>query len=342
MTFPLWFLVGSLVAMLAGTAISAGVNAYNVDKTNRKNVELAAQQNQWNLEQWQRQNAYNDPSNQVQRLAAAGINPSLSIGQSGLVDAGNSNQSPTAAGATMQPFQMADLSHFGSDILTAQQTQSNIDLQKAQADNLNANTDAIKQKLPEEIKILQDTQKQIQTGVQKLNEDIELVKSTVKNMNQDTAKKAFETSNIVFNETMADKNYQLAVKELDDTLKNSKAMRFLNSQQAFYYKQLGNLTLEDVKYASQTLYWRVMASQSEGQASRLKPALAENELRRGELTLQTLGWDLYKDQFSNPLTSISLEGDKTGFQKFGIRFGRTWSMVTGGLGAPLRGIVQFK
>lgn len=46
-----------------------------VRETNALNKELAYQQNEWNLQQWNRQNAYNTPFAQMQRYRDAGINP---------------------------------------------------------------------------------------------------------------------------------------------------------------------------------------------------------------------------------------------------------------------------
>lgn len=46
-----------------------------VRETNALNKELAYQQNEWNLQQWNRQNEYNTPFAQMQRYRDAGINP---------------------------------------------------------------------------------------------------------------------------------------------------------------------------------------------------------------------------------------------------------------------------
>ena len=78
-----------------GSVAAAGINAWqsnqNTDKSiaaqqeeNRKNREynlkLAQMQNQWNLEQWQRENEYNSPSAQMARMRAAGLNPDMMYG----------------------------------------------------------------------------------------------------------------------------------------------------------------------------------------------------------------------------------------------------------------------
>lgn len=72
----------------------AKMNQQSVRETNKSNSDIAAaanasnqlmqrQQNQWNLAQWQRENAYNSPAQQVQRLLAAGINPASVYGSVG-------------------------------------------------------------------------------------------------------------------------------------------------------------------------------------------------------------------------------------------------------------------
>lgn len=42
--------------------------------SNRANIEL---QNQANLDQWRRENEYNDPINMMQRMRSAGLNPAI-------------------------------------------------------------------------------------------------------------------------------------------------------------------------------------------------------------------------------------------------------------------------
>lgn len=81
-----------------GTAISgiasAAANMYGAKKqlkatqeTNAANAALAAQQNQWNIEQWNRENEYNSTSAQLQRWMAAGLNPNTFAGVARPVEA---------------------------------------------------------------------------------------------------------------------------------------------------------------------------------------------------------------------------------------------------------------
>lgn len=76
---------------------------------NKYNMQLAAYQNDLNLAQWERENEYNLPINQMARLKEAGINPRMAYGDSASSQAANSPnlvagsmQAPTNLGETMQ------------------------------------------------------------------------------------------------------------------------------------------------------------------------------------------------------------------------------------------------
>lgn len=71
----------------------------------QQNKELAALQNEYNIAQWQRENEYNLPKNQMSRLKGAGLNPDLMYGNgiSGLTSATSPSMS---AGSPMTPIDM--------------------------------------------------------------------------------------------------------------------------------------------------------------------------------------------------------------------------------------------
>lgn len=52
-------------------------SARSTAATNEANLMLAKQQNDWNVQQWNRENEYNSPSNQIKLLQEAGLNPNL-------------------------------------------------------------------------------------------------------------------------------------------------------------------------------------------------------------------------------------------------------------------------
>lgn len=85
----------------ASSIIGSGINFLSNNATNRSNDKLARYQNDWNLAQWKRENEYNLPINQVQRLREAGLNPNLVYGGGATT---LSASSPKAERATMRPY----------------------------------------------------------------------------------------------------------------------------------------------------------------------------------------------------------------------------------------------
>lgn len=129
----------ALLASLAGSMINYGMNRGLQDEQNRTNIELndrnnrlqqslAAQANQWSIDQWNRENAYNNPANQVARLRAAGLNPALIYGN------GIMNEAASSPSVQMPSTRSAQVgrAEFNIDPLTASQ----IEVNKAQAQSI--------------------------------------------------------------------------------------------------------------------------------------------------------------------------------------------------------------
>lgn len=81
------FGIGSAIGGIAGGYASLQGAKYAADKalqatkeTNAANLKLAQFQNDWNIAQWNRQNAYNTPAAQRARYEEAGINPYFALG----------------------------------------------------------------------------------------------------------------------------------------------------------------------------------------------------------------------------------------------------------------------
>lgn len=75
------------------------------------NKELAEYQNQMNIEQWNRENEYNKPVNQMARLEEAGINPNLAYSSGGVSN--TSASSPHLTAGSPADIQ-SSMSSFGS------------------------------------------------------------------------------------------------------------------------------------------------------------------------------------------------------------------------------------
>lgn len=142
-----------------GSAITAGASLLgglfgnksqnkNIDKQiqaqreeNQKNRDynlmLAQQQNAWNVEQWERENAYNDPSAQMERMRKAGINPDMMV-SNGLQNLSASSPAMTAGAASTAQ----DMSILGQRPTLGQAIQTALrdSMIGAQIDNIKADT----------------------------------------------------------------------------------------------------------------------------------------------------------------------------------------------------------
>mgnify|MGYP003103925298 CR=1 FL=1 len=144
---------GSLVSMIGqNKAIKKQIAAQKEEneKTRQYNLMLARQQNQWNIEQWQRENDYNSPSAQMARFREAGLNPDLMYGNG---TAGNSMGSPAlTSGAPATPQDMSPLGgmrNFGDVI----QNTLNQEMQRAQIEAIKANTNKTKEETSQVIAV---------------------------------------------------------------------------------------------------------------------------------------------------------------------------------------------
>ena len=98
--------IGSAIGGIAGGLFSMQGSKYAARKalqatreTNEANLKLAKFQNEWNIAQWNRQNAYNTPAAQRARYEEAGINPYFALGN---IQSGNAQSLLSADMANQQ------------------------------------------------------------------------------------------------------------------------------------------------------------------------------------------------------------------------------------------------
>lgn len=130
----------SLLGGILGSKAQDKANKTNLQiarETNALNYKMFQEQNAYNKDMWDLNNEYNDPSNQVQRLLSAGINPYLS----GDVTSGSSSSAPSSV-----PLPQLSTPHvlpntaLSSAISAAGSSFGDIPLQKAQFDKTTADT----------------------------------------------------------------------------------------------------------------------------------------------------------------------------------------------------------
>lgn len=151
------------IGSIAGSAIGA-IGQGNLNRKNRKFAEEQSEKqrqwsekmfqetNAWNLEQWNRENEYNSPLNQVQRLRDAGLNP-LYYGLDG-----NGNASALESAQPLG-YEQASLvgqqnpfSNFG-DIATKVAQIANIQADTAKKNNENLTETQRREKLVADIEV---------------------------------------------------------------------------------------------------------------------------------------------------------------------------------------------
>lgn len=75
----------------AGAAVGGLFNYLGTRQTNKMNLKISREANAYNTDMWNLQNAYNDPSAQMERLKKAGLNPNLMYGNGASVSVGNAS-----------------------------------------------------------------------------------------------------------------------------------------------------------------------------------------------------------------------------------------------------------
>lgn len=121
--------LGLIGASLAGSALGGLFGMGNQAMSVSQQKRLFDYQYSKNLEMWNLQNAYNDPSKQIERLINAGLNPNLAYGHGTL--ANTSAQMPSSS---MPSVQKADTPNF--DVLGAVTAAQEMKLKEAQSNIL--------------------------------------------------------------------------------------------------------------------------------------------------------------------------------------------------------------
>lgn len=167
-------------ASLLGSAINGVTSLIQGNQNYKYAQKLMDKQNALNVANWQMQNAYNDPKNQMSRLKSAGINPDLfyANGASGIVN-GTSPQSSLGS-ASVGPGVNSD---FGQSTLSAMLLDSqkkNIDAStrklNAEAGQTEATTPWVSEKIKSEIALNEQNAKTLNENIEKIRSETELNK----------------------------------------------------------------------------------------------------------------------------------------------------------------------
>lgn len=125
-----------LPIVLAGAQVAS--NVYGTERTAQKQQELSKYAYRQDLAMWNRQNEYNSPQAQMARLQAAGLNPNLVYGQN--APGNQSGQIPK------YNVPQVDYKYGQQDVLSQLGQFQNLELARAQTDNVKAQTENIEQR----------------------------------------------------------------------------------------------------------------------------------------------------------------------------------------------------
>ena len=198
-------------ALLGGALISGGASIFGNllgNSGRRRNQDRA---NAWNLEQWHRQNAYNDPSAQMARLKNAGLNPNLIYGTSPTSATGNADK---VAPSDTPDYQIDNPMREISSYANVKQTEAN-------TDNLRKQNHVIVQDA--NLKAAQTTDMIHRGRSSKIKADIdkELLQSTLDGLKESNRLKAEATIGAQIENKYKDQSQKEQLRELKNRADNA-------------------------------------------------------------------------------------------------------------------------
>lgn len=255
---------------LVGQIFGANKNYKSVVATNQANKELAEYSYSKDLEMWNRQNEYNNPKNQMQRLKDAGLNPNLAYG-SGSVAGNTGSNMPHYNRPTMQAPRV-EVPNILSNLSQYQ------DIRKKEAD-VNLTNEAIRAKKTENLflgSMLQSKDK---------NLFLESVKNTNlfgQNFDNDYVNTAFQASPFMskYQADITRQNLDNFSKKLDNSLKS----KGINSSDSAF---LRTIALNQAGYNTSSILPYVIGEQGFKTLSGLMPRI---KLFQGKQKLNVSGY----------------------------------------------------
>lgn len=261
----------------AGGLLSTGLNLATANYQRKQSVksskELMNFQNDLNIANWQRQNQYNSPVQEIARLRSAGINPDLfySSGASGISSANipgpsaSSGMQQGSTGSFGQPTQQAMLLDSQKKLLDSQ-TAKNL----ADANQTNQLTPWVTENIKSTLALNEANAKVLNENVEKIRNETELLR-----WQSNITKNESQISDALRDSTIATRLSELgASKEQADVI--------LNNFAKLYTAQI-NLAVAQ-SYAS---YVQSDAAASNAQTARLQYSLDKN-IRDRETTVKEL------------------------------------------------------
>lgn len=312
-----------------GSVVGAVLNPFLQWQQNRYNQRLMEQQNQWNLEQWQRETAYNSPSAQMQRLAAAGINPALAFSQGQLVNEAAASPQMAASQGTAPQVDVSGLVSAGLAGANQEYLQS-----LARKNNMEAT--AIETKLPEEVVNLQKRNQELDQAIENMRVQVEEMRSHISQMDEDARLKFAQRADITFQQQMASEQFKLKCEEVHANIQKLVSEKQLN-------ESLRDLNKRRLYEDIQSWSYRLAGFDLENERIRAVTGLTVAQTRVAEKDAALLGLDFNEKSLTTVGSSMLMRW-ATGDSKF-AQFAS--QAIIGIIGAeqwllnPLKGVISL-
>lgn len=287
---------------LLGTALQYVTGSKAQKKQFEYNSRLMDKQNAMNIANWQMENEYNSPSNQIARLRSAGLNPDLFYGQTSAATLGAS-MTPVS-GSSVSP-QSPISTDFGQSTLAAR----SLDIQEKIADSVAAKNYADANQTNQ---LTPWVSKEIQSR-------LDLNESNSKVLNEQVEKVRNESELLRWQSQMAkyDSEILSAVKEskISTILAENKVSQ---KQAEVIEKNFADLYLAQIRLAVAQSYAsyvqsdaaRVSASASMYNAKTNRSALQlDSIIRHGELSVKRLSYQLDKSMTDAGINNMNLQNE---------------------------------
>ena len=219
----------------AGLSLFGGMaNRQSQERQNRMNLMAQHVENERNrkfaIDMWNKQNEYNLPTNQMQRLRDAGINPHLAYSQGQPMNTSNAPASPTGIGSMPQGVapQMNIGEVFNALLTSAQVKNMNAQTEKTLAEKKEVESRTVGIDKDNEIKTIELTHKdrQLLADIGLTEQNIEESKSRVESSALMNKKVEQEIENLKSQKNLTDQqvnNLKKALLLLDAQINNTKA-----------------------------------------------------------------------------------------------------------------------
>lgn len=138
-------LIGAALIGAGGSLLSGVTNQLfgrsNQAYANDWSEKMQQQQQEWQEYMWNKNNEYNDPASQIQRLRDAGVNPNTAAGSMGATSQAQMPQQPTIPSSNPMMSPGFDFSNGVNSGLAYQEAQANIDKTNAEKDFIKSQTE---------------------------------------------------------------------------------------------------------------------------------------------------------------------------------------------------------